>query len=279
MREINVKEIADSVARLCIEANIHIDEDILQAFHEGAKSETSERGRYILEQLIENSQISNEKNLPICQDTGMAVIFIKAGQEVLFVGGDLYEAVNEGVRRGYKEGFLRCSVIEPIERKNTKDNTPAIIHFQLTKGDKVRVIVAPKGFGSENMSALKMLNPSDGIDGVKNFVLDTVKNAGSNPCPPIVVGVGIGGTMEKACLMAKEALTRPISKRNDESFWRQLEYELLEKINQTNIGPAGFGGKTTALAVNVEAFPTHIAGLPVAVNIGCHVTRHREVTL
>ena len=277
MREINVNAIIDLVEKLCIEANCNLNRDLEEALKLGLESEDSPLGKRVIETLLENARIARKEQVPICQDTGMAVVFVELGTEARICGGDLEEALNEGVRRGYEKGYLRKSVVkDPIDRKNTLDNTPAIIHYTITGGDKLRITVAPKGFGSENMSALKMLKPSDGIEGVKSFVLDTVSAAGGNPCPPIIVGVGIGGTMEKCALLSKQALLRPVGSRNVDAFWKGVEEELLKKINSLGIGPAGLGGKTTALCVNIEAFPTHIAALPVAVNIGCHVTRHAE---
>ncbi len=280
MREINVTTIIEEVSRLCIQANYFLNSDIKQAMEKGLKCEESHIGREILDKLLTNAKLAADKRVAICQDTGMAVVFVTIGQEVHITGGGLAEAINEGVRRGYKEGFLRKSVVsDPIERVNTGDNTPAVIHYDIVEGDILKIELAPKGFGSENMSALKMLKPSDGIEGVKSFILETVDKAGPNPCPPIVVGVGIGGTMEKASIMAKRALMRPIDVRSSIEYVKNLENEMLEKVNQLGIGPAGLGGNTTALAVNVETYPTHIAGLPVAINISCHVTRHAEVTL
>lgn len=280
MREINVLQITEAVKKLCIEANYFLSEDIQESLEDAYKSEEAELPKDILAKILENARIAKNEAVPMCQDTGMACIFIELGQEVHVVGGCLEEAINQGVRIGYQEGYLRKSVVkDPLNRVNTKDNTPAIIYYDIKPGDKLKITVAPKGFGSENMSQLKMLKPSDGIEGVKQFVLKTVKEAGSNPCPPIVVGVGIGGTFERAALLAKKALLRPINKRNGDSFYRELEEELLNKVNETNIGPQGFGGRTTALAVNIETFPTHIAGLPVAVNINCHATRHAEAEL
>ena len=276
MRELAAETITEAVAALCISANLYLNEDIRRAFETAKTAETEDMPREVLSKMLANADVAAEKSLPICQDTGMAVVFAEVGQDVHIAGG-LSEAIHEGVRRGYADGYLRKSVVrDPVDRVNTKDNTPAVIHYSIVHGDKVRLIVAPKGFGSENMSALRMCKPSDGMDGVKRAVLDAVKAAGSNPCPPIVVGVGVGGTMEKAALMAKEALLRPIGSANENTMWADTEKELLDGINTLDIGPAGFGGKTTALAVHINTFPTHIAGLPVAVNIGCHVTRHAE---
>ena len=280
MREIPVDKITKAIKEMCIEGNCCLNEDIKEAIESGFQNENSEIAKSVLEDILKNAEIAKAKNAPICQDTGMAVVFLEIGQDVCFTGGNLYDAVNEGVRQGYREGYLRKSVVaDPIRRGNTEDNTPAIIHTEITEGDRVKMTVAPKGFGSENMSAIKMLKPSEGRDGVVDFVIDTVKNAGSNPCPPIVVGIGIGGTFEKAAILSKKALLRDIREGNPDEYYSELENELLKKINETNVGPQGFGGKTTALGVNIETFPTHIAGLPVAVNISCHVTRHlsREI--
>ncbi len=275
MREISVSKVTDTVRQMCIDANCYLNEDILAALQSAEQAETSPIAQKVLSNILENAEIACAEEVPICQDTGMAVLFLEVGQDVHFTDGNLYDAVNEGVRRGYEEGYLRKSVVkDPIRRGNTGDNTPAVIHTSIVPGEKVKITIAPKGFGSENMSALKMLKPSDGREGVLDFVVDTVKRASGNPCPPLVVGVGIGGTMEKAACMAKEALLRDIRVSNPDKYYAQIETELLERINQTDVGPQGFGGITTALGVNVEAFPTHIAGLPVAVNISCHVTRH-----
>ena len=265
---------------MCIEANHFLAEDMEHAMKKAAEEEKSELGKKILLQLQENLKIAGEEMIPICQDTGMAVVFLEVGQDVHLTGGNVEDAVNEGVRQGYVDGYLRKSVVkDPIYRENTKDNTPAIIHYSIVPGDRVRITVAPKGFGSENMSRVFMLKPADGIEGVKNAILTAVKDAGPNACPPMVVGVGIGGTFEKCALMAKKALTRPVDEHSEIPYVRELEEELLEKINKTGIGPGGLGGSTTALAVNINTYPTHIAGLPVAVNICCHVNRHavREI--
>ncbi len=279
MREIQAAKITAAVKKLCIEANCHLSADLKQcicAFHE---KEQWPQAKEILERIIENYEIADEQDVPVCQDTGVACVFIKMGQEV-HVEGDLNEAINEGVRQGYIEGYLRKSVVrDPLDRVNTGDNTPAMIYYDIVPGDKLEITVAPKGFGSENMSRIAMLRPSDGLQGVKDFVLRAVEEAGPNPCPPIVVGVGVGGTFDKAATMAKKALLRPVDQRHPEPFWAKLEEELLEEINALGIGPQGFGGLTTALAVNIEKFPTHIAGLPVAVNINCHVTRHQTEVL
>lgn len=275
MRDIDVNTIIDSVKKMCMNANYYLNEDIKEAMQSGLQNEKSPIGAEILDKLIINAELAAKKKVAICQDTGMAVVFVTIGQEVHIIGGGLSDAINEGVRRGYNEGYLRKSVVkDPIERVNTGDNTPAVIHYEIVPGDSFKIELAPKGFGSENMSALKMLKPSDGIEGVKSFILETVDKAGPNPCPPIVVGVGIGGTMEKASILAKRALLRPINKRSDIEYVKNLENEMLQKINELGIGPAGLGGTNTALAVNVETYPTHIAGLPVAINISCHVTRH-----
>lgn len=275
MRTINVADVTQSVREMCIEANHFLAEDMDRAMKRAAEEERAPLGRQILCQLQDNLKIAGEDMIPICQDTGMAVIFLEIGQEVHFEGGLLEAAVNEGVRQGYTVGYLRKSVVgDPIIRENTKDNTPAVIHYEMVFGDQVRITVAPKGFGSENMSRVFMLKPADGIEGVKHAILTAVKDAGPNACPPMVVGVGIGGTFEKCALMAKKALTRPVDRHSEIPYVRELEEEMLQKINQTGIGPGGLGGTTTALAVNINTYPTHIAGLPVAVNICCHVNRH-----
>lgn len=280
MRTIDKDLVIEAVERLCIEANCSLNNDILNALKNGCEKEESEVGKEILSRIIENAEIAKVDKMPICQDTGMAVVFVDIGQDVHISGGSLTDAINEGVRRGYKNGYLRKSVVEdPVYRANTGDNTPAVIHYNIVEGDTLKITVAPKGFGSENMSALKMLKPSDGIEGIKKFIIDTVDKAGPNPCPPIVVGVGIGGTMEKATLMAKKALLRSIDTRSNIDYVKKLENEFLEDINSLGIGPSGLGGRVTALAVNIEVYPTHIAGLPVAVNINCHATRHAEVIL
>lgn len=274
MRKIDSSLISEVVARLCIDANYHLPPDMKKQIISSSKEESWETASIILDQIIENFNIADENLQPICQDTGLACVFLSIGQDV-HIKGNLEEAVNEGVRKGYSKGYLRKSVVsDPLKRVNTGDNTPAMIYYDICPGDKLKITVAPKGFGSENMSQIKMLKPSDGIEGVKDFVIKVVEDAGPNPCPPIVVGVGIGGTFDKAAYLAKKALMRPVDQRNSEDFYAELEEELLEKINALGIGPQGFGGKTTALAVNIEKFPTHIAGLPVAVNINCHVTRH-----
>lgn len=275
MRTLNVGEVTEQIRDMCIEANHFLAEDMKCAMAQAAESEKSPLGRQILEQLGENMEIAGKDMIPICQDTGMAVIFMEIGQDVHFEGGNLEDAIHEGVRRGYTEGFLRKSVVkDPLIRENTKDNTPAVIHYEMVPGDRVRITVAPKGFGSENMSRVFMLKPADGIEGVKEAVLTAVRDAGPNACPPMVVGVGIGGTFEKCALLAKKALTRPVDVRSEIPYVCELEKELLQKINGLGIGPGGLGGSTTALAVNIYTYPTHIAGLPVAVNICCHVNRH-----
>ena len=275
MRIIQVAEITEQVKEMCIEANYFLSPDMRQSIADAVNTEETETGKYILGKLCENMRIAGDDMIPVCQDTGMAVIFIEAGQDVYFAGGSLEEAINEGVRRGYKEGYLRKSVVgDPLLRENTKDNTPAVIHYQIVSGDSVKITVAPKGFGSENMSRVIMLKPADGIEGVKQAVLAAVKDAGPNACPPMVVGVGIGGTFEKCAKIKKMALTRPVQEFSEIPYVKEMEKELLEKINQTGMGPGGLGGRTTALAVHIETYPTHIAGLPVAVNICCHVNRH-----
>lgn len=280
MREIAVERIIDSVKRLCIEANCHLSEDMKACISACRNSEPWPQAAEVLDRIVENYRIADEADQPICQDTGVACVFLKIGQEVHIVGGDLTTAINEGVRRGYRDGYLRKSVVrDPLDRVNTGDNTPAMLYTEIVPGDKLEITIAPKGFGSENMSRIAMLRPSDGIDGVRDFIVNAVEQAGSNPCPPIVVGVGIGGTFDKAAYLAKKALLRPVNERHPEPFYAALEAELLERINRLGIGPQGFGGMTTALAVNIETFPTHIAGLPVAVNINCHVTRHKTEVL
>ena len=280
MKTINVNEIIKTVKELSIEANYYLPNDVKEAIEEAEKNEKWPIANNILNKILENSQIAAAEKMPICQDTGMACVFVDIGQDVHITGGSLEEAINEGVRQGYAEGFLRKSVIkDPIHRVNTNDNTPALIYYNMVPGDKVKITVAPKGFGSENMSRIAMLKPSDGLEGVKNFVLETVRMAGPNPCPPIVIGVGIGGSFDKAAYLAKKALIRPVNENNTDEFYSNLEKELLEEVNKIGIGPQGFGGKTTALALNIETYPTHIAGLPVAVNINCHATRHKERVL
>ena len=280
IRTINVDKVTESIREMCIEANHYLTPDMKKRLDEAVEGEESPLGRQILEQLEENLSIAGKDMIPICQDTGMAVVFMEIGQDVHFEGGDLMDAVNEGVRQGYVDGYLRKSVVkDPLLRENTKDNTPAILHTTIVPGDQVKITVAPKGFGSENMSRVFMLKPAEGIEGVKNAILTAVKDAGPNACPPMVVGVGIGGTFEKCALMAKQALTRDVNVSSDIPYVADLEREMLEKINDLGIGPAGLGGRITALAVNINTYPTHIAGLPVAVNICCHVNRHAVRTL
>lgn len=280
MREIDVATITQNIKEMCIEANHFLTDDMKKVFNQAVDSEESPLGKQVLCQLKENLQIAGDDMIPICQDTGMAVVFINVGQEVHLTGGDITDAINEGVRQGYVGGYLRKSVVkDPIYRENTKDNTPAVIHFNIVPGDKVDITVAPKGFGSENMSRVFMLKPADGIEGVKDAILTAVRDAGPNACPPMVVGVGIGGTFEKCAWMAKKALTRNLDEESDVPYVRELEKEMLEKINKLGIGPGGLGGTNTALAVNIETYPTHIAGLPVAVNICCHVNRHSHRVL
>ena len=275
MREVDVAVITDNIKEMCIEANHYLTDDMKKVFNEAVDTEESPLGKQVLNQLKENLEIAVNDMIPICQDTGMAVVFINVGQDVHLTGGDITDAVNEGVRRGYVEGYLRKSVVaDPIYRENTKDNTPAVIHYSIVPGDKVEITVAPKGFGSENMSRVFMLKPADGIEGVKDAILTAVRDAGPNACPPMVVGVGIGGTFEKCAYLAKKALTRNLDEESPVEYVRNLEKEMLDKINKLGIGPGGLGGTKTALAVNVETYPTHIAGLPVAVNICCHVNRH-----
>lgn len=277
MREISTDVITKNIKEMCIEANLILTDDVKGTLYQMETEETRELGKQILGQLKENLQIAEEKSIPICQDTGMAVVFIKIGQEVHIVGGNLEDAINEGIRQGYVEGYLRKSVVrDPIDRVNTEDNTPGVIHYEIVSGDKVEITVAPKGFGSENMSRVVMLKPADGIEGVKDVIIETVKMAGPNACPPVVVGVGIGGTFEKCALLAKKALTRELGSRNSIPYVKELEEEMFTKINELGIGPAGLGGNTTALGINIETYPTHIAGLPVAVNMCCHVNRHKK---
>lgn len=280
MRELEAELITEAVARLCIEANTLLPEDVKSCIAARKQEESWPPAKDILCRLEENYRIAEKENIPICQDTGVACVFLEIGQEVHLSGGDLAAAINKGVRRGYAEGYLRKSVVkDPLDRINTGDNTPAMIYYEIVPGDRVKLTVAPKGFGSENMSQIKMLRPSDGIEGVKEFVLKAVEEAGPNPCPPIVVGVGIGGTFDKAALLAKKALLRKTGEKNENPLYASLEEELLERINSLGIGPQGFGGRTTALSVAIEYFPTHIAGLPVAVNINCHVARHKTEVL
>jgi len=279
MREINVNVITEKVRALCLEANTDLREDVLQAFDRAAKKEESPLGIEILKELKENARIAKEEQVAICQDTGFAVIFLELGQEVHLVGGDLREAIDEGVRQGYRDGFLRKSICHPFTRANTGDNTPAIIHTEIVPGEKVRITVAPKGGGSENMSRVVMLTPSDGVEGIKRFVVQRVKESGSNPCPPTIVGVGIGGTFEQAALIAKKSLLRPLGSRNSDPELDKLESEILDEINRLGIGPQGLGGRTTSLAVHILMMPCHIASLPLAVNIQCHAQRHKEAVI
>ena len=277
MRTVQTSEITKNIREMCIEANHFLSDDMKKVFNESVEKEESPLGKQILNQLKENLEIAGRDMIPICQDTGMAVVFIKVGQEVHIEGGNLTDAINEGVRQGYVDGYLRKSVVrDPIDRVNTKDNTPAIIHYEIVDGDQVDITVAPKGFGSENMSRVFMLKPADGIEGVKEAILTAVKDAGPNACPPMVVGVGIGGTFEKCAYLAKKALTRDLNEESPVEYVRDLEKEMLEKVNKLGIGPQGFGGKTTAIGLNIETMPTHIAGMPCAVNINCHVTRHKS---
>ena len=276
MREIQAQQITDVIERLCIEANEQLPEDIKNAIHRCRACEDWGIAQGVLDQIITNFEIAGEEKVPICQDTGMACVFLEIGQDVHITGGDLTEAVDEGVGRGYDKGYLRKSVVrDPVRRGNTGDNTPAMLYTEIVPGEQIKVTVGPKGFGSENMSAIRMFKPSAGIEGIKDFILETVENAGPNPCPPMVVGVGIGGTFDKCALLAKKALMRNTEVRNPDPYYAALEEEMLEKINQLGIGPQGFGGRTTALALNIETLPTHIAGMPCAVNINCHVTRHK----
>lgn len=280
MRIVKAEDITRNIKEMCIEANLVLSDDVKEAICEAGEKETSELGRKIIKTLEENMSIAKEEQIPICQDTGMTVVFAKIGQDVHIDGMYVEDAINQGIREGYEQGYLRKSVVrDPINRINTKDNTPGVIHYQIVKGDQIELTVAPKGFGSENMSRSYMLKPADGIEGVKDAVIEAVKLAGPNACPPMVVGVGIGGTFEKCALLAKKALTRNLNSSSSIPYVKELEAELLEKVNQLNIGPAGLGGRTTALAVNVETYPTHIAGLPVAINICCHVNRHVTRTI
>lgn len=281
MREIKSEEIKTKIKQLCIEANYYLPKDILSGLKKSKEKEEFPVAKDILDKIIENSDIARKESVPICQDTGLACIFLEVGQDVHIVGDFIEEAVNEGVREAYIEGYLRKSVVlDPLDKRiNTGDNTPAIINYELVKGENIKITVAPKGIGSENMSKIKMLKPADGVDGIKKFVLETIETAGPNPCPPLVVGIGIGGNFEKVALLAKKALLRPIDERNKDEFYGILEDELFEEINEMGIGPQGFGGRTTVLGVNIEKFPTHIGGLPVAVNISCHVTRHKSIII
>ena len=280
MREINVSQITDVVERLCIEANTRLPGDVKCAIEACRGREDGEIARGVLDNIIENYQIADAENVPICQDTGMACVFLEIGQDVHLVGGDLRTAVDEGVRRGYDKGYLRKSVVrDPIRRGNTGDNTPAMLYTEIVPGEQTKITVGPKGFGSENMSAIRMFKPSAGLQGIKDFILETVETAGPNPCPPMVVGVGIGGTFDKAALLAKKAIMRPLGTHHPDPFYAALEDEMLEKINALGIGPQGFGGRTTAIGLNIETLPTHIAGMPCAINISCHVTRHKTEVL
>lgn len=277
MREVHVDKVSELIREMCIDSNYNLGDDVVTAFKQALETEESPTGKNVLEQLIENAKIAREEEVPMCQDTGFAVVFVEVGQDVTFVGGDVKEAINEGVRRGYQEGYLRKSIVsDPIERVNTKDNTPAVIHFDIVPGDKVKLTIAPKGGGSENMSAVKMLKPADGRQGIIDFVVNHVQTAGPNPCPPIVVGVGIGGTFEKVAYLAKKALLRPLGEPHPNSLYAEMEQEILTKVNNLGIGPQGFGGRVTALDVHIETYPCHIASLPTAVNINCHASRHSE---
>jgi fumarate hydratase subunit alpha len=277
MREIQVSQITDVIERLCIEANEHLPGDVKDAIQTCRACEDWDIAQGVLDQIIENYEIADQQNVPICQDTGMACVFLEIGQDVHIAGGDLTDAVNEGVRRGYDKGYLRKSVVgDPVRRGNTGDNTPAMIYTEIVPGDQLKIAVGPKGFGSENMSMIRMFKPSAGLQGIKDFILEVVETAGPNPCPPMVVGVGIGGTFDKAALLAKKALMRPIDTAHEDPYYAELEVEMLEKVNQLGIGPQGFGGRTTAIGLNIETLPTHIAGMPCAVNINCHVTRHKS---
>ena len=280
MREIQVQQIIDVIEKLCIDANNHLPEDVKCAIKNCRACEDGKIACGVLDNIIENFEIADNENLPICQDTGMACVFLEIGQDVHIVGGDLTEAINEGVRRGYKNGYLRKSVVaDPVRRGNTGDNTPAMIYTEIVPGDKIKITLGPKGFGSENMSAVRMFKPSAGLQGIKDFIIETVEAAGPNPCPPIVIGVGIGGTFDKAALLAKKAIMRPLDTSNPDPYYADLEKEMLEKVNALGIGPQGFGGKTTAIGLNIEVLPTHIAGMPCAININCHVTRHKTEVL
>ena len=280
MREMHVSVITEAVQRLCVDANYHLPQDVKNAIEGCRACEDGSIACGVLDKIIENYEIADRENVPICQDTGMACVFLEIGQDVHLVGGDLTEAVNEGVRRGYTDGYLRKSVVaDPVRRGNTGDNTPAMIYTEIVPGENVKITVGPKGFGSENMSAIRMFKPSAGLQGIKDFILETVENAGPNPCPPIVIGVGIGGTFDKAALLAKKAIMRPLGTHHPDLFYAQLEEEMLQKVNRLGIGPQGFGGKTTAIGLNIETMPTHIAGMPCAININCHVTRHKSEVL
>lgn len=280
MKNINCEEIIDAVSNLCIDINLNMPNDLQQILLNAIENEDAPLGRRILEDIVLNGQIAQEKNIPMCQDTGMVIGFVEIGQDVRIINGSLSEAIQEGVRRGYNQGHLRKSVVKcPIRRGNTEDNTPAIIHYDVIEGDQLRIHLGAKGFGSENMSAVKMLKPSDELEGIKNFVIETIRNAGANACPPMIIGVGIGGSFDKVTTLSKKALFRKLGQRHSDPYIANLELELLEEINQLGVGPQGFGGKTTALELHIETFPTHIAGLPVAVNINCHASRHGEIVL
>lgn len=279
VKQLHVSKITDAVAQLCIDSCYHLGDDVVKLLHQARNDEVSDFGQYILDKLLDNLEVASKEKVPMCQDTGMAVVFLEIGQDLHLIGGDLTDAVNEGVRKGYRDGFLRKSVLSPLRRINTNDNTPAVIHMEIVPGENIKITVAPKGAGSENMSQLKMLKPADGIEGIKEFVVSTVTQAGGSPCPPIIIGVGIGGTMEKATLLAKKALLRQAGLPSPDPMVADLETELLTLVNQTGIGPQGLGGRITALAVHIETYPTHIAELPVAVNIQCHAARHREIIL
>ncbi len=280
MREVQVSVITDQVKKLCVDANYYLGSDVVARLNEFMKMEESPTGKEVLGKILENAEIARTEQVPLCQDTGFAVFFVELGQDVHLVGGDFVEAINEGVRQGYQEGYLRKSIVsDPVERKNTGDNTPAILHIEIVPGDKVKITIAPKGGGSENMSEVKMMVPAAGVEGVKEFVVDRVRRSGANPCPPVIVGVGIGGTFEKCAQIAKKALLRPLGSKHADPYYADLETELLEKINKLGIGPQGFGGRITALAVHIEVHPCHIASFPVAVNMQCHVARHKEVIL
>lgn len=280
MRRVDVQKVTDGIKKLCIETNLYLGRDVVDALSKAQSQESSPLGKSIIQDLLKNAEIAKKEQIPICQDTGMAVVFVDIGQEVQLIGGNITEAIYEGVRQGYRDGYLRKSVVgDPLNRKNTQDNTPAVIYYNIVPGDRIQIKFAPKGFGSENMSQIKMLKPSDGRKGVEDFVVQVVAEAGANPCPPVVVGVGIGGTMDKAAVLAKKALLRPIGTHHVQEHLKDLEQTLLKKINQLGIGPQGLGGNITALAVHVEAFATHIAGLPVAVNINCHAARHGEIII
>ncbi len=280
MREVDVSCVTEAVKNLCIEANRYLPEDVREAIQKSIQEEDAPVALGVLKDMVRNYTIAEEEQMPVCQDTGMACIFMEIGQDVHFTGGFLGDAVDEGVRQGYTDGYLRKSVVkDPVRRGNTGDNTPAVLYTEIVPGDRIRITAAPKGFGSENMSAVRMFKPSAGLEGIKDFILETVEKAGANPCPPVILGIGIGGTFDRAALMAKKALLRPVSEHHPDPFYAALETEMLEKINQLGIGPQGYGGKTTALGVNIETMPTHIAGMPCAINISCHVTRHKTVII